>query len=90
MSKSRIKIAHFEGAGSSWTAGRRATKFIKQGRATLENGQLRFLGPEPGFYERLAAAEFERSVREGRGERVWWNGSRRRPNATFKPGEARS
>ena len=76
MSKSRIRIAPSELAapGSGWTSARRAAKFVKQGRAVIEDGLLRFLRPAPGFYERLQAAVFEQSVAEGRQAAVFGKG----------------
>jgi hypothetical protein len=55
----------------------------------MVDGKLQFHGPGPGFYERLQAAAFDQAVREGRGYRVYWNGSRR-GNAMCRLGEARS
>ena len=50
----------------------------------MRDGQLVFHGP-PGFRRGLETAEFERAVREGRGDRVYWNGPKR--SATHRPGE---
>jgi hypothetical protein len=51
----------------------------------MRNRQLVFYGPAQGFRERLALAEFERSVQEGRGDRIYWN--RNEPGAMRRPGE---
>jgi len=53
------------------------------------DGALHFHGPAPGFYKRLETAEFERSIAEGRGQRIYWNGSAGH-HKTKKPGQARS
>jgi hypothetical protein len=51
---------------------------------------LEFFERPAGFLARLETAEFNRAFTEGRGERVYWNGSSKKPNATFKPGKVRS
>jgi hypothetical protein len=53
----------------------------------MREGELVFLGPTPGFRQRLETAEFERSVTEGRGNRIYWNGRQARHQATHLPGE---
>jgi hypothetical protein len=52
----------------------------------MRQGELVFLRAEPEFYRRLEAAEFERAVAEGRGDRIYWNGSAG-PEKTKQPGE---
>jgi hypothetical protein len=52
----------------------------------ISAGKLVFLGPAPAFRQRVEAAEFERSIAEGRGARVYWNGSAG-PKKMKKPGE---
>jgi len=52
----------------------------------MRAGVLIFYGPDSEFYNRLDAAEFERAVREGRGERVYWNGKKGH-NAMKRPGQ---
>jgi len=53
----------------------------------IRDAVLHFHGPEPEFYQRLEAAEFERAIEQGRGERVYWNGRLPKARGTYRPGE---
>jgi hypothetical protein len=87
LSKSRIAIGNPVPGGSRWTSFRRARELVRQGRAMIHDAMLHFHGPAPEFYHRLEAAEFERAIEEGRGERVYWNGRSGKAAATYRPGE---
>jgi hypothetical protein len=55
----------------------------------MSGDELEFFGPQPGFYSRLAESEFNRAFTEGRGERIYWNGSSG-SHKPKKPGQVRS
>jgi hypothetical protein len=90
MPRSHVEILNPVPGGSRWTSSRRAQYFIHRGLAVMANGKLLFHGPGLEFRRRLEAARFEQAVAEGRGERVYWNGSRKSPWAMCRPGQARS
>jgi hypothetical protein len=88
MSRTRIRIHAPPEGCAPFTSSRRAAYFIRRGQARMVGDELHFHGP-PAFFQRLESAEFEQAVREGRGDRVYWNGSAGHHKAK-KPGLVRS
>jgi hypothetical protein len=89
--RNRVRIHAPIGNCAPFTSPKRAQYFIRCGLAFLNGAEeLEFFHRPAGFLARLETAEFERSVAEGRGDRIYWNGSSKKRNAMLKPGEARS
>jgi hypothetical protein len=86
---SRVRIHNPLPGTTPFTSTRNAAGFVRRGLAFMYDDVLHFHRPTPGFYQRLQDAEFERSVAEGRGDRVYWNGSAGH-HKMLSPGKARS
>jgi hypothetical protein len=58
--------------------------------SSTASDELEFFERPAGFLARLESSQFERAIQEGRGDRLYWNGSSKKRHATHKPGQVRS
>lgn len=87
---SAIAIINPEPGGRRFTSPSRAREYVRRGRAVLERGKLRFLGPTQEFLARRRDAEAEAEFNRNRSGIIFWNGSDPNPLAMHRPAEVRS
>jgi hypothetical protein len=91
MRNNRVRIHAPIGNCAPFTSTRRAQHFIRRGLAFINGSdELEFFERPAGFLARLESSQFERAIQEGRGDRLYWNGSSKKRHATHKPGQVRS